>query len=99
MENICYNIHCRTIFCFIINNANPQVDLSFKIVSFPQNLVQCFYLFAESLQAEMVHQGAIPIFFNSLKSFINKDSDMAELVIDALAAFATSGLFLISYLI
>ena len=42
----------------------------------------------------MVHQGAIPIFFSSLKSFINKDSDMAELVLDALAAFATSGLFL-----
>lgn len=44
----------------------------------------------ESLQAEMVKQGAMAVFLNCVKAFIEKDSEMTELVISALCALACS---------
>ena len=48
-------------------------------------------LYLESLQAEMVKQGAMAVFLNCVKAFIEKDSEMTELVISALCALACSG--------
>ena len=48
----------------------------------------------ESMQLELVKLGAIPIFFSCLKSFIQKDNEMAEIVLEALSGLAVNGTFI-----
>ena len=73
----------------ILENYSATINC---ICLFVYNITFISFLLSESLQSELVKCGAIPIFYNCLKSFISKESEMTGIVLGVLSGLAANGM-------